>query len=496
MGHEKVLLVLWAALVAALWGCPEDDPGDDDSASEQPVELRAPVDLEGLYVDDDYQLRWTDSNSGASGWQVLNRGAGADTFVEIGRVVAGTTAYLDTEYDADVEPVYQVCAVDGDRSGECAELDSTVRYWTYIRIIGYDSLWGDEGPTREQLIGWHLTWDMTEKAASADNFNLLLLGDWYGDEGSIWAHASATGNEIVEVDEINTGDVDDYRAFFDWAVDGYPGQHYVVSYWSHGGGSAVNLDTAIGYDDTDADSLDPEETGEALRYLADLTGRQVEVFSACACLTQMVENAYALRDAVRYFVAGETVVGCGCDALDVFWEEPDQSARQIADATVAAHHSDQYPNDVVFASVDLAEARSMAEEFDALALALSDYAGRGQAELEALRDAAGAAQNMNYMPGYPNIYSEYLDVVDLCDQLDTLGDETVSAAAASVRDFVQTDLLTSVMHQNDYEGLYPDAHGISILHPIPAYGWYDEEAYESLSFCQDTAWDEYIKGLF
>ena len=496
MGRDKACWVLWTVAALTLLGCPDDDTGDDDdSAAQQPVELRAPVDLEGLFVEDGYQLRWTDSNAGASSWQILNRGSMAETFVEIGQVEPDTTSFVDAGYAADVEPVYQVCAVDGERTGECAELDSTQRYWTYIRIIGYDSLWGDSGPTREELIGWHLTWDMTQKAATADNFNLLLMGDWYGDEGSIWAHASPSGNEIVEVDEINTGDVDDYRAFFDWVVDGYPGQHYVVSYWSHGGGSAVNVDTAIGYDDTDADSLDPEETGEALRYLADLTGRQVEVFSACACLTQMVENAYALRDAVRYFVAGETVVGCGCDTLDVFWDQPDQSAREIADATVAAHHSSEYPNDVVFASVDLAEARSMAEELDALALALSDYAGRGETELEALRTAAGATQNMNYVTS-PNVYSEYIDVVDLCDQLDTLGDETVSAAASSVRDFIETDLLTSVMVQNDYEGLYPDAHGISILHPTPAYAWWDEESYSSLSFCEDTAWDEYIKGLF
>lgn len=488
----------WAAVAlaaGALLGCPADViEGDDDSAEQQPVELRAPVDLEGLVVDASYQLRWTDSNSGAADWEISSRAAGEDAFEPLAELGAVETGYLDEQYEASAAPVYRVCPVDGERVGDCAELDSTVRYWTYIRIIGYDSLWGSEGPTRDELIGWHLTWDMTQKAAAADNFNLLLMGDWYGDEGSIWAHAGEAGNEILEVDEINTGEVQHYRDFFDWAVAEFPGQHYVVSYWSHGGGSAVNVDAAIGYDDTDADSLDPEETGDALRYLADLTGRQVEVFSVCACLTQMVENAYALRDAVRYFVAGETVVGCGCDALDVFWDQPDQTAREVADATVAAHHSSQYPNDVVFASVDLSRSFSMAAEFDALALALSDYSGRGDAERAALQAAAGAAQNMNYAAS-PNIYSEYLDVVDFCDQLDTLGDESVSAAAASVRDFVQAELLTSVMVQNDYEGLYPDAHGISILHPTPAYGWWDEEAYSSLTFCEDTSWDEYIGGL-
>ena len=326
MEHVNAGMFVSMGLALVVLGCPEDDGLDDDDSSEQQQsELRAPADLEGLVVEGSYQLRWIDSNAGDSHWQILRRAAEAEDFEEL--AVQGETLYLDERFDPTAPPVYRVCAVDGARGGECADLDSSVRYWTYIRIIGYDSLWGDDGPTRQEIISWHLTWDLTEKAPDADNFNLLLMGDWYGDEGSIWAHAGAGGNEIVEVDEINTGDVQDYRDFFDWAVAVHPGQHYVVSYWSHGGGSAVNIDAAIGYDDTDADSLDTEETGEILRYLADISGQQVELFSACACLTQMVENAYALRDAVRYFVAGETVVGCGCDALDVFWDDPDQTAR-------------------------------------------------------------------------------------------------------------------------------------------------------------------------
>jgi len=486
--------LLLGCLAALLLGCPEEEM-DDDSAVEELPALVAPGDLEGLIVEEGYQLRWTDTNDGVAGYRVEGKGPQDSAFAPLDELDPGTQSFLDGAFDPGSRPVYRVLAVDGERQSDPAELDSELRYWTYARLIGYDALWGDAGPTRQELISGHVTWDLQQKASAADNFHLLLLGDWYGDEGSVYVHAVAGGSEILEQDELNMGDERTYRDFFDWMVASYPAQHYVISYWSHGGGSARS-DRDIGYDYTDDDSLDPEETGGMLAYLAEITGQPVEVFSVCACLTQMVENAYALKDAVRYFVAGESVVGCGCDVLDVMWDAPDQSALEIADATVAAHHSSQYPNDVVFASVDVSEVAAMADHFDALARALDTFASVDEANAEAIKEAANATQNMNYNPGYGSVYCEYLDVVDLCDNLQGIGDADVEAEAAAVSAFVQGELLTSMMLQNDYSGMYADAHGISILHPTPNYHWYDADSYGALSFCLDTYWDEYIGGLY
>jgi len=490
-------LLAMACLAATLsLGCPGDEVTDDDDSStgELPA-LLAPIDLEGLIVEGGYQLRWTDTNDGAAGHRVESRGPQDAEFTALEDLEPGSSSYLDGAFAPQNRPVYRVWAVDGDRQEESAELDSTLRYWTYARLIGYDALWGDSGPTRQELLSGHVTWDLQQKASSADNFHLLLFGDWYGDEGSVYVYAGPDGTEITDHDEPNTGDEITYRDFFDWMVANYPAQHYVISYWSHGGGSARS-DRDIGYDYTDDDSLDPEETGRMLAYLADISGRPVEVFSVCACLTQMVENAYALKDAVRYFVAGESVVGCGCDVLDVFWDQPDQTPREIADATVAAHESTMYPNDVVFSSVDVSRAEAMAEHFDALALALDTYVSASEANEEALKSAAAATQNMNYTPGVGSVYAEYLDVVDLCDNLQTLDDPDVTAQAAAVSAFVQDDLITAMMLQNDYSGMYADAHGISILHPTPNYHFYNADSYGTLTFCLDTHWDEYIDGLY
>ncbi len=503
MGHDHIpLSAVLAVTVLSLVlvpGCPTQPSDDDD----EPGPLVAPAGLTGLVIDGGYRLRWGDTNGDEDGYRVERRAGAESEFAALGELDADAVELVDGAFDAAQEYVYRVVAVRGEARSDPAELDSTVPYWTYVRCIGYDALWGDSGPDMAELIAGHITWDMESRGGSNANISLLLLGDSYGDEGSIYAHVGANGTEFLERDELNMGDVQTYRDFFDWAVANHPGQHYVVSYWSHGSGSAFKggdggdrVPKSIGFDATDDDELDPEETAEALAHLAELAGNEVQVFSVCACLTQMVENAYALRDAVLYFVAGETSVGCGCDVLDVLYDQPDQTPREIADATVAAHHS-TWENDVVFSSVDVTKTPEMAAELDALAQVLEEYIDADPAaHTEAIKQAAAQAQNMDYAPDYGTIYAIYLDLIDLCEELEGLGDDRVASQARAVRDFAEGQLITSTMLQNDYEGLYGEAHGISILHPSPVYAWWDPAFYGTLSFAQDTGWDEYLSVLY
>lgn len=484
------------ALAAVPCSCPEPVGDDDDLPA-----LLAPEQLEGMVVDGGYRLRWADPNDGEDGYRVERRAAAGGEFEVIGDLDADAVEAIDDSFDTAAEYVYRVCAIRGDEESDPAELDSTIPYWSYMRLIGYDSLWGDDGPSMSELIGGHITYDMQARGGSYANLTLTVLGDSYGSEGTIYAHVGPDDSEVIEQPELNMGDVQTYRDFFDWVVANHPGQRYVVSYWSHGSGAAFKgadgdaVDRSIGYDDTDGDELDPEETGEALAHLAEVSGRPVELFSVCACLTQMVENAYALKDSTRFLVAGESVVGCGCDALDVFYDDPDQTTREIADATVTAHHSDGWTKDVVFSSVDLSQMDALATALDELARRLADLAAADPASADAIREIAGQTQNMDYT-GTGVVYALYLDLVDLCDRLQGIDDHGVAEQAAAVSALVQDQVLTSWMLQNDGSGLYADAHGISILHPNPQYTWWDPGFYGELSFAADTYWDEYLGVIY
>ncbi len=492
----KKLLVLWISL--ALTGCP-DDVDDDDTAGDDDdtVQLSAPIDLTGFVTDDGYRLRWTDTNDQETGYLLEAKDDGAADYTVIAELGADSVEHVDSAHSAALARQYRLCAIADDQISDPALLDSTIPHWAYIRIIVYDEYWGDSGPTMDELIAGHLTYDMATDGGANENLNLVLLGDALTPQGSIYAAVAPGGDvEITEQDELNMGDVQNYRDFMDWVLANHPGQRYVVSFWSHGGGSALKDDKSIGYDHTDHDELDPDETGEMLAYLAEQSGRRVDIFSVCACVTQMVENAYPLRDHVRYMVAGETNVGCGCDVLDVLRPHADWTTTEIANATTDEHHVTQWTNDVIFSTVDLSQVDELVAQLDELATALQDYTGQSQANFDEVTGLAAETLNMTCSGG-PTYTHLYLDLGDFCDRLSGMSDMNIATLADQIGTLMRDEVITNLMVQSDNEGCFLEGQGLSILHSNPDYQYYYyfQDFYEGLSFAQDTGWDEYQASL-
>lgn len=485
------------AILLTFCGCP-DDMDDDVADDDDGVQLLAPVELTGFVTEDGYRLRWTDTNEQETGYLLEAMDAGAADYTVIAELGADAVEYVDPAHAAEFSRQYRLSAIAGEHIGDPALLDSTVPYWTYIRIIVYDNYWGDSGPTLDELVSGHIDYDMAQDGGANENLNLVLLGDALGPEGSIYAVVKP-GNinvEIIEKDELNMGDVQSYRDFIDWVLANYPGQRYVVSYWSHGSGSAYKDDKSIGFDHNDDDELGADETGEVMAYLAEQSGHPVEIFSVCACLTQMVENAYPLRDDVRYLVAGETSVGCGCDVLDVLRPHADWTTIEIANATTDEHHTNQWTNDVIFSTVDLQQMDELATRLDELAAALLEFTGLSQSNHDEVTSLAAQTLNMT-CSGDPTYTHLYLDLGDFCDRLGGLSDVTIAGQALELGTFVREQVLTNLMVQSDNQGCFLEGQGLSILHSNPDYAYYDyfEEFYQVLSFSQDTGWDEYQASL-
>jgi hypothetical protein len=459
--------------------------------------LAVPDDFLGLITQTGYRLTWTDTNEDEEHYVIEKKNENDADFTPLAELEADTTEYVDMSFMAADRPQYRIRATRRQDVSDYAYCDSAIKALTYIRIIGYDSLWGTEGPTMQELIEGHLTYDMALTGAN-ENLNLVLLGDAYGNNGSIYAHIGPQGEVIVDQPELNTGDVTTYEDFFDWVTANHPGQRYAISYWSHGGGALSttirrNNHKSIGYDDTDGDELTTEETAHVTGYLANLAGRKIEVFFACACLTQMMENAYAMRASVKYAVAGESTVGCGCDVLEVLENNLDQDARYLADRNTDCQVS-TWEKDVVYASARLDRADGMAALLNDLSILLIAYADLGPTQAEELRTLAGQVQNMGFVQGM-DYADSYLDIHDFCEHLLTLGDPDIAAKAQEIIDYQSGEFITNFVIQNNYEGLYGSSHGISIFHPNPNYPYYDP-SYNHLTFAADTQWDEYLRTLY
>ncbi len=466
------------------------------------LHLNAPTEFEGMIVSSGYSLKWTDNSNNESGFKIERKLKSDLTYSDLKILPQNANCYIDNTYSNSNIYEYRICSYNDDTISDYVSLSSDLKLWTYIKIVCYDALWGSPpGPNMDDnIIGAHLNNDMVPKLANSQNINGVLLGDSYGDtEGIIYASVdSINGTSIVtHKPEANMGDVQTYKDFFDWVVQNFPAQKYVVSYWSHGGGSYMKqqIDRAIGYDYYPDDELDTEEMGQIFDYLKSITGKDTDVFSVCACLTQMIENVYALKDSVKYFVAGESVVGCGTDLLDTLYNHPELTSEELASTTVLEHVNITWQNDVVFSSVDVSKTDEFVQKIDTLAVSLMNYISAGISNVTAIKNVASNTQNMSYL-STPYYKAAYLDIYDFCDNLLSLSNSNISSISLDIKDFIDNQLLTEFALLNNDEGLYGDCHGISIFHPNDNYSYVSYNDYSQLKFSQATSWDEYLKIIY
>ena len=111
---------------------------------------------------------------------------------------------------------------------------------------------------------------------------------------------------IETLEETNTGDPKVLEDFILWAIKNYPSKRYMLILWNHGGGWWEDPRRNIAYDDSSqGDALDNKELKQVLLNIKERIGRPIDILGMDACLMQMLEVAYQLRDCVDYMVGSE-----------------------------------------------------------------------------------------------------------------------------------------------------------------------------------------------
>ncbi len=463
--------------------------------------LLPPKELHGLHVGGDYQLRWEDPNDDESHYLLERRADTENDYTTLAELDPDTTEYLDQAFSPGAGYHYRLRATRGTDQSAPVTLDSALPLWTYIRIVDYDGVWGGEGSPADELtklIDSHLTWGL-ELYGADENMTLVLLGDAYGDGGSIYAAVeSGADTTLIHQPELQMDVISTYEDFFDWVVLNHPGQRYVIDYWGHGGGVSLPEGT-LGYDDTSGgDGLTPADVATVLGYLTNLTGRQVDLFYLCTCLNGMFENAYEWRHVIRWFVAGETTVGCAVNPLQVLKGHEDMTTQDLAQATVDGF--EEWANqgfNVVYSAVNTRHATAMGDLLDQLGQALITYTELGNTERDIVINVAANTQSAGD-PLYASYDLAYLDLYDFCDDLTGAVDAPdIDAVCADIMTLLDGQLVLSFVRTDP--GDFDEAYGLSIYHPntrfhqtwpgMPAY-------YQSHALSQDTHWDDYLLTLY
>src|SRR5215218_7784303 len=207
------------------------------------------------------------------------------------------------------------------------------------------------------------TFDIAEmkRVGSGDDVDVVAQFDRLGDAHTRRYHlrrdTPLEADELADLGETNTGDPAVAADFFSWGIESFPAEKILAVMWNHGSGidetdlyarardlglgverrpgtgadvvprerlrhvaasrgrralfsttveQAVQ-DRGIAYDDAARDFLDNAELREVLELVHERTGRRIDILGFDACLMNLVELGYELRDVVGHVVGSEEV---------------------------------------------------------------------------------------------------------------------------------------------------------------------------------------------
>ena len=212
-----------------------------------------------------------------------------------------------------------------DRRGKAVQRITGQANWTFMVYMAGDN----------NLDGAALR-DIAEmaKAGSTKDVHVLVQLDRLEDQKTRRFRITQGGGfkkDCIETfSETNTGDPQVLYGFCQWAVDNYPADRYALILWNHGSGwwedakgraagpaskrphrplfrhAFPQAHRSICYDDTSGgDALDNRELRVVLAGICALLGRKIDLLGMDACLMNMVEVAWQLRDSVSVIVGSE-----------------------------------------------------------------------------------------------------------------------------------------------------------------------------------------------
>lgn len=182
---------------------------------------------------------------------------------------------------------------------------------------GYDDYPYGGGPTVPHP-GWpNPHWDMPpmmgrdgEMTVTPVESNKDASTDWAGVRRYLVTadgdNASLSSTMLQDMGSVDMGDYRQLIEFGKWAKANYPAKHYMLVVWNHGSGWEMKgLDLfpsvkGISYDDETHNNIDTVELAQAVRGMGG-----VDIYASDACLMQMAEVAYELKDAAKITVGSE-----------------------------------------------------------------------------------------------------------------------------------------------------------------------------------------------
>ena len=331
-----------------------------------------------------------------------------------------------------------------------------------------------------------------ELVGSSDKVNIVVETGrmaGYGDSDGDW---QTTRRYLIRKDD-NPGeiaspvlqdlgqvDMGDYRSVVDfgnWAKAAYPAKKYMLVLWNHGSGwnkGRAGVSKGISYDDETGNNITTPQLGLALKEMGG-----VDVYGSDACLMQMAEVAYEIKDYVPYIVGSEETEpddGYAYDALLApLVARPDMTAEELGRLAVDAYsgYYEARGEGYTQSLINTAALPKFAALTDAFAAAMT-----ASGEKPLVKKALFGAQS------YLNDSRDLAHFAGLMSA--GTKNAAVRAAADALRDHIAAVL---VAHNRAASAGYADSHGIAVY--LPAYLYCAD--YDALAWAGASRWNGFIK---
>jgi hypothetical protein len=384
-----------------------------------------------------------------------------------------------------------------------------------------------------------------KQVGSSDQISIVAQFDRAGKNVATKRYLLRKGTALAKdmlatLGETNMGDPNVLRDFLTWGAKTYPAEHYLVVIWNHGAGwddeniyrsvkrglkrnvaykgravgetvraaagtiplahvramskrplrralFSTTIHTAartraIAFDDQAEDFLDNIELKRVLTAVKKGFGGKIDVLGMDACLMNMAEVAYQVRNTAQVLVGSQEVEPAEgwpyTRILRKLAKTPDMTPRQLGKAIVDRYLASYKPNEgVTQSALDLSASVKLEGEIDKLASAL-------------LKEVSGEAGQVAVMRARRAVRSyetkDYIDLVHFCQLLRKFSAGAgVQAACAGVEVTATKNFVLASGFKGASVG---NSNGVSIYFPEETIS----PLYAKLDFAKNNKWNEFL----
>ncbi|EKD81611.1 MAG: hypothetical protein ACD_39C01726G0002 [uncultured bacterium] len=382
--------------------------------------------------------------------------------------------------------------------------------WTWLVFLNADNNLDEYGVE-----------DQNEMARVGSNewLNIVTLIDRYDGPATLNYIEKNKITTVREMGELDMGDYKQLISFFQDVAAAYPAKHYGLVIWNHGSGwdKSKGSVRGISYDDSSDNYITTEQLGLAMAAAKTTLGRNLDLLCMDACLMQMMEVAWSVKDSCDFVVASEeTEPGDGYPYYEILGNLTRTMLPRDFCRLIVKAYGDSYNHDVPdewpwFAPAELKSIKKTTQSaidcarLPAVKTALDAFAEAAMAKNFAPQFKAALADVQRFYT-YSNI--DLIDFVILLRA--SIKDEAFQAAAGNLKkELLSLIVANATTGDNPDSDQWPgepgeddllareraiDANGIAIYFPEKSSSFSAE--YQNLAFARESLWDEMIQDYF